>query len=115
MVDAAPCASSATNITACDLIHQITVQPAVKYCTDSDPDVRTQLSEDEWGCTVARTEGYSGSDMRNLMQEACSFAVREATKDALRSAITLAVGHRTSGQSTFRTFRWVLLQFCFFC
>ena len=49
------------------------------------------MSEDEWDCIVSKTEGYSGSDMRNLMQEAASFAVREATKDALRSAEPLAV------------------------
>ena len=65
----------------------------MKCCdADSDPDVQTQLCEDDWGCIVERTDGYSGSDMRNLIHEACSFAVHEVLKDAVQSAAPLALG-----------------------
>ncbi|KAI8471719.1 MAG: P-loop containing nucleoside triphosphate hydrolase protein [Monoraphidium minutum] len=40
--------------------------------------VEAQLTDAELDKVVAKTEGYSGSDMRNLIQEACQGPVREA-------------------------------------
>lgn len=40
--------------------------------------VKASLSEEDMHKVVMRTEGYSGSDMRNLIQEACQGPVRDA-------------------------------------
>eukprot|EP00873_Tetraselmis_striata_P019421 jgi/Tetstr1/439685/TSEL_028104.t1 len=40
--------------------------------------VRAALSEEDMRKVVAKTAGYSGSDMRNLIQEACQGPVRDA-------------------------------------
>jgi fidgetin-like protein 1 len=40
--------------------------------------VRADLSAADLAKLVAKTEGYSGSDMKNLIQEACQGPVREA-------------------------------------
>lgn len=59
-----------------------TSHPLIACCdADADPDVATELCEDDWGHVVDMTDGYSGSDMRNLTQEACILAVHDATKD----------------------------------
>ncbi|KAL4434129.1 hypothetical protein ABPG75_000570 [Micractinium tetrahymenae] len=42
--------------------------------------IRAELSEDDLRKVVARTEGYSGSDMKMLIQEACQGPVRDAFK-----------------------------------
>ena len=39
--------------------------------------VKTDLSDDEISKVVQRTAGYSGADMKNLIQEACQGPVRE--------------------------------------
>jgi SpoVK/Ycf46/Vps4 family AAA+-type ATPase len=40
--------------------------------------VRAQLSDADVAKIVHKTAGYSGSDMKNLVQEACQGPVREA-------------------------------------
>lgn len=40
--------------------------------------ISSQLSESDVAKLVNKTAGYSGSDMRNLIQEACQGPVREA-------------------------------------
>lgn len=40
--------------------------------------IAAELSEADLAKIVSRTEGYSGSDMRNLIQEACQGPVRHA-------------------------------------
>ncbi|KAK9862856.1 hypothetical protein WJX84_000805 [Apatococcus fuscideae] len=40
--------------------------------------VKASLSEADLGKLVGKTDGYSGSDMKNLIQEACQGPVREA-------------------------------------
>jgi fidgetin-like protein 1 len=42
--------------------------------------VRAALSDAEIDKIVSKTAGYSGSDMKNLIQEACQGPVREAVK-----------------------------------
>jgi SpoVK/Ycf46/Vps4 family AAA+-type ATPase len=44
--------------------------------------VRAALSSADLEKVVAKTEGYSGSDMRNLLQEACQGPVRDAVRAA---------------------------------
>jgi SpoVK/Ycf46/Vps4 family AAA+-type ATPase len=39
---------------------------------------------------VAKTEGYSGSDMRNLIQEACQGPVRDAVARVGEAVATLS-------------------------
>ena len=46
----------------------------------------SQLSEPERDRLVAKTEGYSGSDMRNLIQEACQGPIRDAVAAATNCA-----------------------------
>ena len=48
--------------------------------------VASQLSESERDRLVAKTEGYSGSDMRNLIQEACQGPIRDAVAAATNCA-----------------------------
>lgn len=43
-----------------------------------DRGVASDLTSADIGKIVAKTEGYSGSDMRNLIQEACQGPVRDA-------------------------------------
>lgn len=51
--------------------------------------VRAALSEADLEKVVAKTEGYSGSDMKNLIQEACQGPVREAvTRHGAAGAFT---------------------------
>lgn len=50
---------------ACRTVHQLR-------------DVRSALSEQDMAKVVAKTQGYSGSDMRNLIQEACQGPIRDA-------------------------------------
>jgi len=42
--------------------------------------VAAALSEEDLGKIVMKTDGYSGSDMRNLIQEACQGPVRDAVR-----------------------------------
>jgi fidgetin-like protein 1 len=42
--------------------------------------IRADLPEEALAKIVERTAGYSGSDMRNLIQEACQGPVRDAVK-----------------------------------
>ena len=44
--------------------------------------IAAELSEADLAKIVARTNGYSGSDMRNLIQEACQGPVRNAMGQA---------------------------------
>jgi len=44
--------------------------------------VAAALSDDDINKVVAKTEGYSGSDMKNLIQEACQGPVRDAVRTA---------------------------------
>ena len=41
-------------------------------------DVHSELSDADVAKVVDKTDGYSGSDMKNLIQEACQGPVREA-------------------------------------
>ena len=50
--------------------------------------IAAELSDADVAKVVAKTEGYSGSDMRNLIQEACQGPVRNAmTKAAQLSTL----------------------------
>lgn len=51
-------------------------------CPGSGSNIAAQLSEADLAKIVAKTEGYSGSDMRNLIQEACQGPVRNAMGQA---------------------------------
>ena len=44
--------------------------------------IAAELCEADLGKVVAKTAGYSGSDMRNLIQEACQGPVRSAMTKA---------------------------------
>ena len=55
----------------------------MRACTGG---VASQLSEPERDRLVAKTEGYSGSDMRNLIQEACQGPIRDAVAAATSCA-----------------------------
>lgn len=50
-------------------------------------DVRSALSDQDMNKVVAKTEGYSGSDMRNLIQEACQGPIRDAVKQGGGAAL----------------------------
>ncbi len=51
--------------------------------------IASQLSADDIRKVVAKTEGYSGSDMKNLIQEACQGPIREAVRRAGAAVATL--------------------------
>ena len=44
--------------------------------------IASQLSAEDVAKVVAKTEGYSGSYMKNLIQEACQGPIREAVRRA---------------------------------
>ncbi len=50
--------------------------------TGNGSGIAAELSETDLSKIVAKTEGYSGSDMRNLIQEACQGPVRNAMGQA---------------------------------
>lgn len=50
--------------------------------TGSGSGIAAELSEADLEKVVAKTAGYSGSDMRNLIQEACQGPVRNAMTKA---------------------------------
>lgn len=52
------------------------------FCTGSGSGIAAQLSDTDLVKIVAKTDGYSGSDMRNLIQEACQGPVRNAMGQA---------------------------------
>ena len=51
--------------------------------------IASQLSAEDVAKVVAKTEGYSGSDMKNLIQEACQGPIREAVRRAGAAVATL--------------------------
>ena len=51
--------------------------------------IASQLSAEDVRKVVAKTEGYSGSDMKNLIQEACQGPIREAVRRAGAAVATL--------------------------
>ena len=51
--------------------------------------IASQLSAQDIAKVVAKTEGYSGSDMKNLIQEACQGPIREAVRRAGAAVATL--------------------------
>lgn len=51
--------------------------------------IASQLSAEDIRKVVAKTEGYSGSDMKNLIQEACQGPIREAVRRAGAAVATL--------------------------
>lgn len=72
---------------ACHAGHgQCVLNHPVATYADADPSHCTNMSIDDWDKVVSRTQGYSGSDMQNLMQEACNLAVRDAMTKAAEPA-----------------------------
>ena len=63
---------------------RITDTPQVKHVviTGSGSGIAAELSEADLAKVVAKTAGYSGSDMRNFVQEACQGPVRNAMTKA---------------------------------
>lgn len=66
-------------------------------------EILAELAEDELAKVVAKTEGYSGSDMRNVIQEACQGPVREAMAQHGMEGAYLHMNGRVDLQSLFRS------------
>ncbi len=62
-----------------EMIHRVLTRGAIA----------SQLSAEDIRKVVAKTEGYSGSDMKNLIQEACQGPIREAVRQAGAAVATL--------------------------
>lgn len=62
-----------------EMIHRVLTQGSIA----------SQLSAEDVAKVVAKTEGYSGSDMKNLIQEACQGPIREAVRRAGAAVATL--------------------------
>lgn len=55
-------------------------------------DIRSALSDQDMAKVVNKTAGYSGSDMRNLIQEACQGPIRDAGAST-RHSISVHAAH----------------------
>ncbi len=68
-------------------------------------DIMASLSESDLSAVVDKTAGYSGSDMRNLIQEACQNPIRELNKQHMGSGLPTGLTARDLRPVTLKDFK----------